>query len=97
MRAREYGTCCEVMVLALERQPTTRIGLAVETMMNMHTGDSRPKAVIMFRRAKRTDTGKYGHGKKFAGSTFAPVEFCPFCGTKDCTPLTPSGPARGRR
>ncbi len=82
----DYGECCEVMKLALERQPAGPVGLQCETMMNMRTGDSRPKVTIRFRKAKKGEGGMYGHGKPYANSTFAPVEFCPFCGAKDCTP-----------
>jgi hypothetical protein len=74
--------CCEVLVLALERQPASEIGLRMETAINFRTGDTRNAVVIRFRRASKKDTGKYGYGKPHAGATFAPIEFCPFCGTK---------------
>lgn len=74
--------CCEVMALALERRPANGLGLDWAIGMNMKTGSSREVIVYNFRRAKRTDTGKYGHGKPYANATFAPVKFCPFCGAQ---------------
>lgn len=76
------GECCEVMKLALERRAANGMGLDIATGFNFKTGTTHDALVYHFRKARKDDAGKYGHGKKYAGSTFAPLAFCPFCGTK---------------
>lgn len=94
------GECCEIMKLTLERRPANAMGLDVSQCINFKTGKTREVAVYRFRKAKKGDDGKYGYGKQYADSTFAPVQFCPFCGAKNAqcdteaeedAPATPTG------
>lgn len=80
----KYGECCEVMALALERGVQSRPGMYVGTLMNFRTGKSSDAIAIEWRRARKTDDGKYGYGKPYANTTYALVAFCPFCGAKGC-------------
>lgn len=75
-------TCCAVLDLALSRARTDNQGLYVGSLMNLKTGDLTDKLAVGFRRARKSEEGPYGAGSRFAGSTFAMVVFCPFCGSK---------------
>ena len=78
----EPGTCCPVMELALSRASGQRSGLSVASMFKRDGSESRKTIICEFRKARRGEEGPYGAKSEFAGSTYAPVEFCPFCGAK---------------
>jgi hypothetical protein len=65
--------CCPVLELAVSRE--ARYGLRWGTMVELHTGKSRPRLILEFPRSKDK---KVAH----SGATYAPIEYCPFCGAR---------------
>lgn len=78
----EVGECCPTMDLVTIRGIDSRLGVSCETGFNFKTGEQYPAVVTRFRKAKRGEAGKFGHDTRFAGTTFAMFNHCPFCGTR---------------
>lgn len=78
----KVGSCCPVMDLVTIRGFDARLGVSRETGFNFTTCETYPAILTRFRKAKRGEDGKYGHGTEFANKTFAMFNFCPFCGKK---------------
>ena len=70
------GDCCAVMRLVLSRPAANALGLVLETRINFKTGEMSPALAVKFRKAKKDEPQEYKN------STFAFVNFCPFCGTR---------------
>jgi hypothetical protein len=71
----KLGECCPVLSLVLSRYQANGLGVVLETRMNFKTGDMSPALAVKFRKAKKDEPQEY------KDSTFAFVNFCPFCGT----------------
>jgi hypothetical protein len=69
--------CCPVMKMALDNPPSAKAGLQLSQMFNTKSRDFFTAPIIYFKRVKK--------GEPFAGATYAPVKFCPFCGAKQET------------
>lgn len=76
------SNCCAVMDLVLERaaQSNGRVGLSRERWVKFNNGKMGSKIVCRFPKAKRDDDSEYGYKSPYRNSTYAPVEYCPFCG-----------------
>lgn len=71
--AKELGRCCAVLELVLSR--TSPFGLSIGSMINFTTGETSDRLVVQFRKAKKNEPQEHKN------ATYAPVSWCPFCGT----------------
>ena len=79
-KGHEHSECCDVMDLALERQPSSqyqRFGLVREMAFNIRTGAESYPTIIRFANGKK-GTSYPQH----RDATYAEVSYCPFCGKK---------------
>jgi hypothetical protein len=84
MKSKKLGECCPVMDMVTRRDTSTQKprGFEIATMFHLNGKATRDALVYRFAKAKRGDETEFGAKSKFAGTTFAAVEFCPWCGEK---------------
>lgn len=91
-KPKKLGKCCPVIGVVLSRGAGNGLGLVLETRINFTTKAMSPALAIKFRKARKDED------QAFKNSTFAFVNFCPFCGTPTpSTPPTPSSTQRNSR
>jgi hypothetical protein len=77
-KVQRLGECCPVLALALKRDVSKQVrrGFEVATPFGLSDGKARSEALIY-----RFPKGAKDEGE-FKDTTYALVQFCPFCGTK---------------